>query len=95
MRASSRDALPEINSRRVAGTDFLFVFRDADCKRVDVSAKLRLAIPRHLQLALAPRQSKSLLACGQRCGADRIVNAAFRRTFAAAFRSHCAALGKA
>ena len=80
---------------RLAGTDFLVVFRNADCKRVDVSAKLRLAIPRHLQPAVAPRQSKSLLARGQRCGADRIVNAALRRTFAAAFGSHWAALGKA
>ncbi len=53
MRISSRDALSEINSRRLAGADFLLVFRNADRERVDVPAKLRLAIPRHLQLAFA------------------------------------------
>src|SRR5947207_13626774 len=94
MRVSWSDALSEINSGCLAGADFLFVFRNADCKRVDVPPKLRLAIPRHLQLALAPRQPKSLLARGQRCGADRIVNAALRRTFAAGFRSHCAPRGE-
>ena len=53
MRVSSRDALSEINSGRLAGADFLLVFRNADGERVDVPAKLRLAISRHLQLAFA------------------------------------------
>jgi len=47
------DALSEINSGCLAGADFLFVFRNAHCERVDVPQKLRLAIPRHLKLAFA------------------------------------------
>ena len=53
MQVSSRDALSEINSDCLAGADFLFVFRNAHCERVDVPPKLRLAIPRYLQLAFA------------------------------------------
>ena len=53
MRVSSRDALSEINSGCLVGADFLFVFRNADCERVDIPQKLRLAILRHLQLAFA------------------------------------------
>jgi hypothetical protein len=53
VRISSRDALSEIKSRRLAGTDFLFVFRNTDCERVAVPAKLRLAIQSYLQFALA------------------------------------------
>src|SRR5262249_10801847 len=48
VRISSRDALSEINTRRFAHADFPFVFRNTDCERVDVPAKLRLAIPSHL-----------------------------------------------
>ena len=53
MRVSSRDALSKIDSGCLAAADFLFVFRDTHCERVDVPPKLRLAIPRHLQLAFA------------------------------------------
>ena len=53
MRVSSHDALSEINPYRLAGADFLLVFRNPDGERVDVPAKLRLAISRHLQLAFA------------------------------------------
>jgi hypothetical protein len=55
VRVSSRDALSEINTRRFARADFPFVFRNADRERVDVPARLRLAIPSHLQFAFAAR----------------------------------------
>src|SRR6266700_717673 len=38
-----------------ARADLSFVFRDAGRERVDVPAKLRLALPRHLEPALAAR----------------------------------------
>src|SRR4029453_13612132 len=87
MRVSSRDALSEINSGCLAGADFLFVFRNAECERVDVPPRLRLAIPGHLQLVFAAYKSQSLLDGCQRPCVDRIVDAAVRRIFAAAFGS--------
>src|SRR5262249_33302822 len=53
--STSRDALSEINTRCFARVDFPFVFWNTDCERVDVPAKLRLAIPSHLQFAFAAR----------------------------------------
>ena len=47
------NALSQASSGPVAGSDFPIVFRNAHCERVDVPPKLRLAIPRHLQLAFA------------------------------------------
>jgi len=80
-----RNAVSQINSGRIAGADFYFLFRNACGERADVPAKLRLALPRHFQPALAARQSKSSLASRLRNGARRIVHAAVRRIFAAAF----------
>ena len=78
-----RNAVSQINSGRVAGADFYFLFRNACGERADVPAKLRLALPRHFQPALAARQSKSSLASRLRNGARRIVHAAIRRISAA------------
>ena len=55
VRVSPRDALSEIKSRRLTLADFPFVLRNTDCQRVDVPAKLRLAIPSYLQFAFAAR----------------------------------------
>ena len=47
------DVSSQIDSGSLARADFSFVFRDAGRERVDVPAKLRLALPRHLEPALA------------------------------------------
>ena len=47
--------LSQIDSGCLARADFSFVFRDAGLERVDVPAKLRLALPSHLEPALAAR----------------------------------------
>src|SRR5262249_11662940 len=51
------NALSQTSSGPVAGSDFPIIFRNASTERVNVPGRLRLALPRDFQPALAARQS--------------------------------------
>ena len=90
---SCRNALSEASSGVVVGADFPFVFRDAWSKRIDVPGKLRLALPRDFQPALATRQSQPLLAASLRNVGRGFVNATARGIPTTAFRNSLATGG--
>jgi hypothetical protein len=50
-----RNALSQISPGRPAGAHLSFVFRNAWPERLDVPTKLRLALSRYLESALAAR----------------------------------------
>ena len=79
--------LSETGSGRLARTDFSFVFRNALRKRTDVSAKLRLALSRYFQPALAARQPGPLLATRLRDSTLGTVYASVRRIFTTPFEN--------